>query len=131
MATNLETIERALRLVGVLDMHASAPAKESEIGLTVLNGMLTRWEANNIPLGFSAQTSLSAALPVPPEAETAVAYNLAVELGVELGAEPPQSVAALADAGYRAVSRDAFKVQPSDPSGVPGGRGRWNINTDA
>lgn len=131
MATNLETIERALRLVNVLDMEEGASPTESSIGLTALNGMLTRWEANNIPLGFSTQTSLSATLPVPSEAESAVAYNLAVELGTELGVAVPAPVATLADAGYRAVCRDAFNIQPSDPSGMPGRRGRWDINSDA
>ena len=129
MATNLETIESALRRIGVLDIEESATARQGVIGLRLLNQMLTRWEASNIPLGFTAQTHLSASIPVPDEAQAAVENNLAIECGPDFGVTPPQAVIILADSGLAALMRDAFVVTPNDLSNMPGGRGRFNINS--
>lgn len=131
MATNLETIERALRLLGVVDSEEELTGPRADDGLKALNEMLTRWEANNIPLGFTTQTSTAATLPVPDEALSAVAYNLAVELAPEYQVMPSQVVGDRAAAGYRALLNDAFTVTPNDVSNMPGSRGRWDINTDS
>lgn len=131
MATNLETIESALRKLGVLDIEESASARQGVIGLRLLNQMLTRWEANDIPMGFTTQTSLSATLPVPEEAQAAVENNLAIECGPDFGTTPPQAVIIMADTGLAALLRDAFIVTPNDLSNMPGNRSRWNINTDS
>lgn len=131
MATNLQTIERALRLLGVVDSEEELTGPRADDGLKALNEMLTRWEANNLTLGFSTQTSTAATLPVPDEALSAVAYNLAVELAPEYQVMPSQVVAGRAEATYRALLNDAFTVTPNDMSHAPGGRSRWNINTDS
>lgn len=131
MATNLETIERALRLLGVVDSEEELTGPRADDGLKALNEMLNRWEANNLPLGFSTQTSTADTIPVPDEALSAVAYNLAVELAPEYQVMPSQVVAGRADATYRALLNDAFVVTPNDMSHAPGSRGRWNINTDS
>ena len=131
MATNLQTISRALRIIGVLDIEESASASMGTVGLAAMNSMLSRWEANNLPLGFSTQTSLSTTTPVPDEALVAVAFNLAVELAPEFGVVPTTFVASKADMEYRRLLNDPFIVTPSDPSGLPGARSRWNINTDS
>lgn len=130
MATNLETIESALRKLGVLDIEESATAKMGEIGLRCLNQMCTRWEANNLPMGFSTQTGLSVTTPVPAEIQSAVEFNLALEMASDFGVTPPQAVATMAGTLYGAALRDAFIVTPSDMSHAPGFRGRWNINSD-
>ena len=131
MATNLETIERALRLLGVVDSEEELTGPRADDALKAMNEMLTRWEANNIPLGFTTQTSTAATIPVPDEALSAVAYNLAVVLSPEYQVMPSQVVAGLAEASYRALLNDAFNVTPNDMSHAPGARGRWNINTDS
>ena len=131
MATNLETIERAMRLIGVIDIEASAAARQGVIGLKALNEMLTRWEANNLPLGYTTQTSLSATIPVPDEALSTVAHGLAVELAPEYGVTASQVVAMAFNAGYRALLNDGFIVTPNDMSHAPGARSRWDINTDS
>lgn len=128
--TNLQMIQRAMRLIGVLDSDGTASGSAAADGLQALNDMLTRWEANNVPLGFSTQTNTAATLPVPDEALSAVAYNLALELAPEYGVAPPAAVVSLAEAGYRSLLNDAFTVTPNDLSNMPGGRGRWDINTD-
>lgn len=130
MATNLQTIERALRLLSVLDIQSGASAKESEIALKAQNEMLTRWEANNLPLGYSTQTSLAATIPVPDEALSCVAYNLACEVAPEFGMAPPAKVEQMAAKLYAELLRDAFIVTPNDMSHAPGARSRWNINSD-
>src|SRR5690349_10371994 len=127
MATNLQTIERAMRLCGVLDIEESPTSRQAEIGLKVLNQMLIRWEADNVPLGFTAQTSLSAAIPVPDEALSAVDYGLAVELAPEFGASAPDEIKSRAANYFMSVQRDAFIVTPNDLSNMPGGMSRWNI----
>lgn len=130
MATNLETIERALRLLGVVDSEEELTGPRADDGLKAMNEMLLRWEANNLPLGFTAQTSLAATIPVPDEALSAVAYNLAVELAPEYQVMPSQIVGDRANAGYRALLNDAFTVTPNDLSHMQGARSRWNINSD-
>lgn len=131
MATNLETIESALRKLGVLDIEESATAKMGVIGLRCLNQMATRWEANNIPLGYSNQTGLSVTTPVPAEAQSAIEFNLALEMASDFGVTPPPAVAVMARELYAAALRDAFIVSPNDMSHAPGFRGRWNINSDS
>jgi hypothetical protein len=130
MATNLETIERAMRLLTVLDIEASATARQSVIGLKALNQMLTRWEANNLPLGYTTQTDTAATIPVPDEALGAVDYNLACELAPEYGMNPPGKVEQMAAKLYSEALRDAFVVTPNAMHHVPGARSRWNINSD-
>lgn len=127
--TNLQMIQRAMRLINVLDSESTANATQAADGLQVLNDMLTRWEANGLPLGFSTQTNTASTLPVPDEALSAVAYNLAMELAPEYGITPSQIVAAHADMGYRRLLNDAFIVTPNDMSHAPGSRSRWDINS--
>ena len=131
MATNLETIESGLRKLGILDIEESASPRMGVIGLRCLNQMLTRWEANNLPLGYTTQTSLAATTPVPDEAQSAVEFGLACEMGPDFGASPPAKVEQQAAMLYDKALRDAFIVTPNDMSHAPGARGRWDINTDS
>lgn len=131
MATNLETIESGLRKLGVLDIEEAATAKMGTIGLRCLNQMVTRWEANSVPLGYSTQTSLAATTPVPDEAQGAVEFNLALEMEADFSVVAPNTVRARAGELYRQISNDTFTVTPNDMSHAPGARSRWNINTDS
>lgn len=130
MATNLETIESGLRKLGVLDIEESATATMGTIGLRCLNQMCTRWEANSVPLGYTTQTSLAATTPVPEEAQSAVEFNLALEMEADFAVAAPANVRERAATLLREVTRDAFIVTPNDMRHAPGYRSRWNINTD-
>lgn len=80
--------------------------------LTALNAMLQRWEANGMALGWSAAASVDDELPTPPEADEAIAANLAVRLQPEYGAKLSPAVLGLADGGLAALRRDRMVEMP-------------------
>ncbi len=112
MATTTDIVSRALRILGVLDPHEPAEAQDFTSGLTALNAMVARWEANGIAMGWSAVNDPDDPLPVPVEAEEALAYNLAVRLRSEYGLVLAGDVIELARDGLALLRRDRAIANP-------------------
>ena len=66
-------VNRALRILGVLDANETPPAVDTQTAIVALNALMVRWEADGISLGWAAVAAGSDTLPAPPEAEYGVA----------------------------------------------------------
>lgn len=82
MATALDIINRAARLISVLAEGESLTAQQSEDGLTALNDMVASWEHKGVAIGAPAW-ALNTTIPLPNNHLKALAYNLAVEIAPE------------------------------------------------
>lgn len=115
MATVERVVARALRLIQVINPRQPVQASDMQTAIEALNTMMARWEANSLSLGWSSVENPSDELPVPVEAEKAVAYNLALDLCPEYGTQPPAAVIASATVAYSELLRDQMVATPIRP----------------
>lgn len=115
MATGAQLISRSLRLISMLDGTESAEGKMFEDAMLSLNGMLRRWEADGLSLGWQPIDNPDDVLPLPEEAEEAVTFNLAMLLAPEYGVVPSQIVAIKAETGHNQLRRDQAVATPIRP----------------
>jgi hypothetical protein len=94
MATVIQVISRALRLINVADAGQAIGANEAQDAREVLNAMLAEWTAADF--GFSAVpfTALDASTGLPSADDDAIVGQLAMRIAPEYGREVPQAVAA-------------------------------------
>jgi hypothetical protein len=131
MSTVLQMVRRAMRLATVIDARDSPSAEETSDAIAALNAMVTRWEANGLALGWANVDSSTDTLPVPLEAEEALANNLACKLASEYGKAAPQQVQQDARDGLAELRRDRLVSAPLTlVSDLPRSHGLWNITTD-
>lgn len=112
MAKVLDIVSRALRLLRVTDVNDVPAPEDMATAIVALNAMLQRWEANGLALGWSRVAEPDDVLPLPEEAEEAVAYNLAVRLRAEYGVSLDPDVAAIAAEGLSLLRRDRIVAAP-------------------
>lgn len=133
MSTVSDITARALRLLSVVDANESLEAEDSNTAILALNAMCRRWEANGMAMGWSDVSNPSDTMPNPPEADEAIAYNLALRLAPEYNAQPSGAVIAFAADGLRALQRDRMVEMPlRQCTDLPlaYGRGRYDTLTD-
>ena len=120
-------VSRALRLLRVIDPNESPEAEQMAGAIEALNGMMRRWEANGLSLGWSDVSVPSDEVPAPDEAIDAIVFNLATKLRPEYGAALEQDVYINADQGLSALRRDIKVANPMswDRRGT-----EYNIRTD-
>ncbi|QWN20897.1 hypothetical protein DGM98_12850 [Xanthomonas citri] len=92
--------------------------------------MMRRWEANGLALGWQPVETLAETLPAPAEAEQAIAYNLALILRPEYGANLEPDVVQTANEGLAELRRDMLVANPLVLRQRLPGCGRYNIYTD-
>jgi hypothetical protein len=126
MASNLQIITSALRLIGVLSEGETASAEQGVDGLEAMNDLFAQWDGNNIDIGHFPQAEVTATSPIFADAMQAAKYNLALVLCVEYGREPPAAVVAVAMDGYKRLERDSVvaQLEPVDMSHLPG---TWDV----
>jgi hypothetical protein len=125
MTTVSKIVARALRLIQVIDPTQTVKDQDMETAIEALNDMMNRWEADLLSLGWSDVSSPQDEMPIPREANRAVAYNLAVEIAPEYGTEPLPRVTKGAESGLNDLLRDqavATPIQPILDAPIPGGR---------
>ena len=124
-----DIVRDALGHLRVLDANAPVKPVDMRDAIRALNLMVRRWEANGLALGWSDVSEPTDTLPLPPEAEEAVGYNLAVRLRARYGVQIDPDVVALAGAGLSALQRDRIVEMPLvlDRAFSPCG---YNVRTD-
>ncbi len=115
MTTVAKAVARALRLIQVIDPTQTVKDQDMETAIEALNAMMQRWEADLLSLGWSPVAAPGDELPVPVEAEQAVAYCLAVLLAPEYGVTPLSAVVQLANASLNDLLRDQAVATPILP----------------
>ena len=118
-------VRRALRMLSV-----SGPMPDRvgfDAAIEALNAMMRRWEANGMAMGWNDVSVLTEALPAPPEAEEAIAYNLAIAISAEFGTDLRPDIIAKAQEGLDALRRDRLVANPLELSRPAR---RYNIRTD-
>ncbi|WP_372362904.1 packaged DNA stabilization gp4 family protein [Xanthomonas sp. NCPPB 1325] len=130
MTTVAQIVARSLRLLRVVDSNEAPEAEDFETARIALNGMMRRWEANGLALGWQSVENPAETLPAPPEAEQAIAYNLAMMLRPEYGANLEPDVVQTANDGLAELRRDMLVANPLVLRQRLPGCGRYNIYTD-
>lgn len=115
MATVAQLVGRSLRLIQVIDATQPVKPQDMDSAMYALNAMLRRWEADGLALGWQPVDNPSDVLPLPEEAEQAVAACLAATLAPEYGTELMPSVAKLAIDGLNDLLRDQAVATPIRP----------------
>lgn len=128
MAKVEKTVARALRILGVIDARQPVKAVDMSTGIEALNGMMTRWEANTLSLGWSNVENPSDEMPAPDEALDAIAYNLAMRLRPEYGTTLDPDTIDMARRGLADLQRDQKRATPLERGR---GFGFYNTETDS
>ena len=128
MATVEETVSRALRILRVIDPNQPVKPSDMQTGIEALNGMMRRWEANTLSLGWSDVSNPADTMPVPDEALDAIAYNLALRLRPEYGASMEPDLAEFARVGLADLRRDQKRATPLERGN---GGGWYNTRSDS
>lgn len=123
-------VSRALRLLRVIDPNESPEAEQMVGAIEALNGMMRRWEANGLSLGWSDVSGPSDEVPAPDEAIDAMVFNLATKLRPEYGVALEQDVYVMADQGLAALRRDVYTSNAHHLKSRLPRHGRYNIRTD-
>lgn len=80
MSTNVQVIDDALRLIGVIAETQTSSAEQGANALRKLNQLMETWAVDGIEVGYFAQTSTTATCPIPAWAERGVTARLAKAL---------------------------------------------------
>lgn len=112
MTTVADFVKDTLGLLGVVDPRQSVQPDDFATALRFLNRLCTRLEANGLAMGWADVDNPSDTLPLPPEAELGVMYNLAVMLAPQYTVNVSGEVAAGAEAFLAALRRDQAVATP-------------------
>ncbi len=118
-----DILRDALGHLREIDANEAVEAEDARDGIRALNLMMRRWEANGLALGWTDVASVTDTLPVPPEAEEAIGYNLALRLRARYGGTLDQDVVQLANDGLAMLrtdvaASDAARLSFDDLPGV-------------
>ncbi|WP_293705549.1 packaged DNA stabilization gp4 family protein [Stenotrophomonas sp. UBA7606] len=131
MTTVAEIVSGALDLLRVKDATEAAEAEDMATGISSLNMMMARWEANGYSVGWTPVSNPADVLPVPPEVDEAVMFNLALRLRPRYGASLEPDVVDTARRLKSDVLADVFSSNPMTlEPGLLGLGGAYNIRTD-
>lgn len=136
MTTNVQIIGDALRDLNVISEAGSPSANQGSHALRKLNQLLEAWSEEDKDLGYFAQSSTTADIPIPAWAEKGVTAALAIDLAPTYGATVSAELQKKYADGYGLICRKliAKKLVPADNDHLPLGEGRYgnqyDINTD-
>lgn len=112
MTTVAKLVARSLRALKVIDPKQPVKDVDMQTCIESLNAMMARWEANGRAVGWSPVANPSDEVPIPPEAEDAVVYNLAVRVAPDYVDNAPPNVLGLAQETLRELIRDVAVANP-------------------
>jgi hypothetical protein len=87
MATGYSIVNRALRLCKVIDADSAASASEAQDAFDVLNAMLAEWHSDGVGLPDYSFDTLETVLASNAADAEAIAYQLAIRIAPEYGAQ--------------------------------------------
>jgi hypothetical protein len=128
MATNLEIIGDALRLINVISEVATPSAEQGTHGLRRLNALMESWVEDGIELGWFTQDSTTDDCPILASSERAVVAMLATDLATTYGASVSPELGVMAQSAYSTLLRNNVRDQmaEADMTHMPLGEGQYN-----
>jgi hypothetical protein len=133
--TQVSSIVRdALLHLRVQDAAEAVEAQAMQDAIRALNGMMQRWEADGVSVGWTDVAAPDDTLPAPAEAEEAISYNLAVRLRARYGVAIDPDVIQMATDGLAALRADVIantfnRISYDDLPMGEGWCGGYNITT--
>lgn len=115
MTTVADFIKDVLLLIQATDARQPVKAVDMEAGIRALNRFVRRMEANGTAAGWMDVSNPSDTLPLPPEAEPAVLYGLAIDLAPSYGTTPLPAVIGRASEYMADLLRDQAVATPIQP----------------
>lgn len=115
MTVVADFIKDALLLIQATDARQPVKAVDMASGIRALNRFVRRMEANGTAVGWMDVANPSDPLPLPPEAEPAVLYGLAIDLAPSYGTTPLPAVIARASEYMNDLLRDQAVATPIQP----------------
>ena len=128
MTTALKVIARALRLCKVLDAGEAVEAEDSADALDVLNAMLAEWHFAEIGLP-DYSLALTDTLASDAADREAIAYQLAIRLAPEYGAELSSAAAMIASETMGRLRLRYFQPGVVDFSELPRATSRFTLSS--
>lgn len=99
MTQVIDIINAALDHLRVRDADSATPDTDVRDGIAALNRMMRAWEVVGLPLGWTDVAAGENVMPTAPEADEAIAANLALRLRSKYGTSLDPDVVALAQQG--------------------------------
>jgi hypothetical protein len=126
-ATNLEIVQDAYRIIGVIGETETPSAELGVAGLCAVNDMLADWAADGVDLGWYPQTDLANDAPLQAADVRGVKLCLAGELASRNGVELSPITAALIDSAYGKLVKRSQPFAPEANLGeLPPASGPFN-----
>ena len=114
---NLDLVNDALSLIGVLPEGQDASAEQGVIALRFANELVDEWADDGLDLNWTTGTVLTDTNTLQGSELTAVKYHLALRLCPIFGREPSKALMYLADKAYsRLIAMQA--VRNLEPVGL-------------
>lgn len=94
-----QIVQDALLELRVIGSNEAPDDDDARDCVRSLNTMMREWEVDGVSLGWTDVADVTDTLPVPPEAEGALTYNLAVRMAAQFGKELRPDTLQKADSG--------------------------------
>jgi hypothetical protein len=105
MSSNLDLINDALSLIGVLPEGVVATPEQGELALRQGNELADEWAEDEISVNWAPQSALQDACSLSGVELTAFKYHLAIRLCPHFGREPGPTLGFLADSSFKRLQR--------------------------
>ncbi|WP_312321180.1 packaged DNA stabilization gp4 family protein [Stenotrophomonas sp.] len=131
MTAVAQIVRDALSILRVVDAREAPEAEDEQDGIRALNLMMRAWEADGLNLGWSDVSNPADELPIPPENEEAITYNLAKRLQSRYGVSMSVIDLDIANQGLASISAqvtsaDYSRIEyPDLPTGQGQRVGNW------
>lgn len=125
----IDIISRAMRLCRIVDAGEALNADEAQDALAVLNAMLAEWYEAGVGLPQYTFATLQTDLGTDAADSEAMAYQLAMRIAPEYGAELSVLVIGMAETAMARMRLRYFQPGAVDFSELPAKTNTFNIET--
>lgn len=124
MAKASEVIQSALLNLNVSAAESGIEAAEAQGAIEMLNDLMTEWDADGIPLGYTLISDLGDTVTVPDSALRGIKYNLALALAPQYRDNVPPVLVELASRTKSTIIKQVVNVPRAPmPDTLPIGSG--------
>lgn len=128
MATNLDIITTALRIVNIIDENQPPSSELAAEGLESMNDLLADWDTDGIELGYFPQTVLANTSPLEDKDLRAIKYNLAMELAGRKNVAISPATLAIASAAKERLEKGTTEIIENSFDHLPSSRRVFDIS---